>query len=225
MMGTPSIPAEPQIELLILVNAEGTRATVVPAARYDAVPNGYRARVLGPGESLYGIPYELWLERLGTAVELPAQGTHVTAQSPAPSPALLARFDKELPPAKHPADRPRWHWHYVNVRGWARIRRGGPVRLGLFSGLTYTVAGVLLESIRLTWRGGFTVTYLSPGTWIAKIVTGVLFGVVFGTFMWDSMERSYAAALRRREQYDEAQREAEAAKAPESTRMPSPADE
>lgn len=58
------------MELLILSNSAGTHADVVRASDHRTVPQGSRARVIGPGESYLGVSYEAWRDQLEQSVDL-----------------------------------------------------------------------------------------------------------------------------------------------------------
>jgi hypothetical protein len=101
----------------------------------------------------------------------------------------------DLPPRRHPADPPWWSWGYINVRRWARMRRGGRFVFGSIAGATWVALQLAIRQFEL--RRGY-----DPSS-----VGGILFGgIFFGTFLtlvlWNRIERSYHEALERRAQYE-----------------------
>jgi hypothetical protein len=80
------------MELLILSNAEGTYARVLAASETDPVPPGGDARVIGPGESHLGIPYDEWITYVGQTVDLEAFSEPEEARA-APDISITAVLD------------------------------------------------------------------------------------------------------------------------------------
>jgi hypothetical protein len=101
----------------------------------------------------------------------------------------------DLPPRRHPADPPWWHWRYVNVRGWARMRRLGRFGFGLIAGAAY--AALQLASRPLAVRWGY-----DPPSIGGAVVAGIVVGTVTTLSIWNWTDRRYHQALRRRAEYD-----------------------
>lgn len=74
-------------EILILRDAEWTRASVLPAGDRRTVPKGMVGRVIGPGESCWGRSYAEWAAHVGSAVELPQGARRSPAQIREEAPA------------------------------------------------------------------------------------------------------------------------------------------
>ncbi|HEX2093894.1 MAG TPA: rhomboid family intramembrane serine protease [Longimicrobiaceae bacterium] len=60
------------MEILILRHSGGNRASVEPAFERRSLPPGTVGRVIGPGESYWGMGYDEWKTHLGSTIELPA---------------------------------------------------------------------------------------------------------------------------------------------------------
>lgn len=114
--------------------------------------------------------------------------------------------EPDLPPARHPADLPWWHWHSVPVRRWSVARRRGHGRLMLWIGAVFAGgqlavwclrAGVESGSAPAAWQ-----VLATPPVWIAALLGGLVAGIFIGAVQWEGAERRYAAALRRREEHD-----------------------
>lgn len=101
----------------------------------------------------------------------------------------------DLPPRRHPADPPWWHWGYVNVRGWARTRRRGPFVFGSIVAAGYIALQLGIRQLELRWGH-------DPGPVWATIFGGIFFGTFFTLLLWSSTERRYHRALERRAEYD-----------------------
>lgn len=102
---------------------------------------------------------------------------------------------EDLPPKRHPADRPWWHWRYVDVRAWARTRRRGRFVYGSIMGAAFVVLQLGVRQLEIRW--GYDP--LSVG---GIILGGVFFGTFMTLMLWSGTERRYQRALERRAQYD-----------------------
>lgn len=76
------------MELLILWQSAGTRVHVHPATEHRSVPAGYQARVIGPGESHLGLPYDAWHRHLGEPEGLPLPDAPLPGHQAPPKPSI-----------------------------------------------------------------------------------------------------------------------------------------
>src|SRR5688500_14354423 len=75
-----------RMELLLLRSHSSGEVLVAEASAHAFMPAGYDGRVIGPGGSYLGIPYQVWADKSGKAVVIASQAHTVTEEENEVSP-------------------------------------------------------------------------------------------------------------------------------------------